>query len=177
MARRKDTFKTTKKVAVCAMLAALSFVAMFLGAVSGVFDLCAVVIGAIATAFTVIEIGGIFPWLTASVASVLCLIFLPDKFAALEYVVLGGFYPIFKALFERLPKIASYVIKFAYFNAMLSIALALAKFVFLITDEYVAFSIIVYVIGNAFFIFYDVVMTIFITAYLTRFRQRFKFKI
>lgn len=167
----------TKKLAVSAMLAALSFVLMYIGALSGVFDLCAVTLGALGCAFAVIEIGGAWPWLTAGVTSVLCLFLLPDKFAAMEYAVLGGFYPILKSLFERLPKIFSWTVKLAYFNILFTGCLLLAKYVFVIQEEWVALNVAAYAFANVFFVIFDVALTMFISLYLVRFRRRFKFKI
>ena len=45
-------------------------------------------------------------------------IFVPDKQAALLYVIFFGYYPILKALIERLKnKIVQWVLKYAVFNA------------------------------------------------------------
>lgn len=167
----------TKKLAVSAMLAALSFVLMYIGALSGVFDLCAVTLGALGCAFAVIEMQGLWPWLVAGVTSVLCLILLPDKFAALEYVVLGGVYPIVKSYCERLPKVYSWIVKLVYFNVLLTGCLFVAKYVFVIQEEWLALNVAAYAFANVFFVIFDIALTMFVSLYLVRFRKRFKFKI
>ena len=82
------SFKKTVKLTLCAALSGLSFIALYLGTIAGVFDLCAVVVGALCMAFAVIEFGGVWPWLVCAVASVLSFVLLPDKMVALEYIFL-----------------------------------------------------------------------------------------
>ncbi len=159
------------------MLAALSFVLMYLGALSGVFDLCAVTVGALGCAFAVIELGGIWPWLVAAVCGTLSIILLPDKFAALEYIVLGGIYPIVKSYVERLPKIPAWLLKLIYFNVMLTLCLLAARFLIGTEEDWVTFNLIVYGAANIFFIIFDVALTMFISVYVLRLRKKFKFKI
>ncbi len=167
----------TKKIAVSAMLAALSFVLLYLGTLTGVLDLCAVTLGALGCAFAVIEMGGIWPWLVAAVTGVLSLLLLPDKFPALEYIVLGGIYPIIKSYVERLPKIPAWVIKLLYFNGMLTLCLLTAKYLLVIDEDWAALSMAVYVFANVFFVVFDVALTTFISVYIIRLRKRFKFKL
>lgn len=159
------------------MLAALSFVLMYVGALTGVFDLCAVTLGALGCAFAVIEMGGGWPWLVAAVTGTLSVILLPDKFAALEYIVLGGVYPIIKSYIERLPKISAWVVKLLYFNAMLTVCLLVAKYVLAVQDEWAVLSVAAYAMSNVFFVVFDVALTMFISMYMIRFRKRFKFKL
>ena len=166
----------TKKIAASALLAALSFVLMYLGTLTGVLDLCAVTLGALGCAFAVIEIGGIWPWMTAAVTGALSLLLLPDKFAALEYIVLGGVYPIVKSYFERLPKMWAWAAKIVYFNVMLTLALLAAKYLIGITEDWVTFGIVVYAAANVFFIIFDIALTMFISVYVVRLRKRFKIK-
>lgn len=171
-----NTKANTKKLAVCAMLASLSFVLMYLGALSGVFDLCAVTLGALGCAFAVIEIGGGWPWLVAAVAGTLSLLLLPDKFAAMEYIALGGIYPIIKSYIERLPSFSAWAVKLLYFNGVLTVALTVAKYILHVAEDWAAFNVIVYALSNIFFVIFDIALTMFISVYIVRLRKRFKFK-
>ena len=155
-----------------ALLSALSFVFMYLGTLTGVMDLCAVVIGSLCCAFAVIELRAFWPWMVCTVTGVLCLLFLPDKFIALEYIALGGLYPILKAYFEKYPKVLSWALKIFSFNVMLTACLLAAKFVLGIPSEEIGFGILVYVLGNGFFVFFDYALTVFISYYLQRLRHR-----
>ena len=177
MKKESKTLVLARRLCVSGVLSALGFVIMYLGALSGVFDLCAVVVGALCCVFAVIELGGQWPWLVAIVTGTLCLLLLPDKFAALEYIALGGLYPILKSYLEKLPKILSWGLKFAVFNVMLTVCLLLAKFVMGIGDDWVRFSPVVYLLGNAFFLLYDVALTRFISFYLFKLRKTTNFRL
>ena len=170
------SFKKTVKLTLCAALSGLSFIALYLGTIAGVFDLCAVVVGALCMAFAVIEFGGVWPWLVCAVASVLSFVLLPDKMVALEYIFLGGAYPILKCYFERGKKITSWILKLLYFNIALTAVLLVAKFVFPNDESWQILGPVTYIVGNAFFGFFDYAMTTFITFYLVKLRKRLKLK-
>lgn len=176
MKKESKNLQNTKRLVAASILAAISFVFMYLGTLTGVMDLCAVVVGALCCAFAVIELKGIWPWLIFAVSGTLCLIFLPDKFCALEYIALGGLYPIIKEYLERLPGVISWVLKISVFNVLLTACLALAKFVFAVPADEIGFGIVVYLVGNAFFILFDYALTVFITYYLKRLKTRLKIK-
>ena len=177
MKKESKSFIRAKRLAFAALLSALSFVLMYAGALSGVLDLCAATAGAVFCAFAVIEMGGAWPWLVCAVTGTLSLLLLPDKFIALEYIVLGGAYPILKAYFERFPKIPSYALKILSFNAMLTVCLLLAKFVMGIQDEWAALNIVVYLAANVFFLIFDYALTVFITYYVQRLRHKLKIRL
>ncbi len=167
----------SKRLVFASLLCALSFVFMYIGNLTGVFDLCAVVVGAVCTIFAAIEMGGAWPWLVFAVTGVLCALLLPDKFIAMEYIALGGLYPILKAFFEKLPKIPSWAVKIVSFNIMLAACLALAKFVLGMQEEYIAFDIIVFAAGNVFFVIYDIALTVFIAYYFQYIRSKLKIRL
>lgn len=176
MENHTSGFKQTKRLAVCAILSGLSLAVLYVGALSGIFDLCAVIVGALCTAFTVLEIGGIYPWLTGAVTGVLCILLLPDKFVALEYIALGGLYPILKSFLERLGKLPSWILKLVYFNCALTVCVFISAFV-LHSEEFASAAwFLIYGAGNVFFVIYDVALTSFISVYVLRLRKRLKIK-
>ena len=170
------SYKNALKLTLCAMLSGLSFVSLYLGTLTGVFDLCAVVIGALCTVFAVIEFGGAWPWLVTAVTTVLSFVLLPDKMVAFEYLFLGGAYPILKSLFERRKKLLSYLFKLVYFNAALTVTLLTAKLLFPGDEAWQIFGPLAYLVGNGFFLFYDYALTTLISAYLFKFRKKLKIK-
>lgn len=177
MKKESKTLIYTRRLVAAAVLSALGFVFMYLGTLTGVMDLCAVVVGALCCAFAVIELSGFWPWLIFAVTGTLCLLLLPDKFPALEYIALGGLYPILKSLFEKLPTVISFILKAVSLNIMLTLCLLAAKFIFSISDDWVAFNPIVYLCANAFFILFDYALTVFISYYLTKLRHRLKIRL
>lgn len=172
----KEKNMNIRRLAAAAMISALSFALMYVGTLAVVFDLCAVAIGAVGTAFAVIELKGIWPWLTAFTCSLLCLLLLPDKFAAVEYIILGGLYPIVKSYIERTPRILQWILKIIYFNVLLTGGLLIAKYVMMINEDWAALNIAVYAMSNVCFIVFDIALTVVISAYITRFRKRLKIR-
>ena len=172
----ESSHKQTKRIALCAILSGLSLAVLYIGALSGIFDLCAVIVGALGIAFVVLEIGGIYPWLTGAVTGILCLLLLPDKFVALEYLVLGALYPIIKSLLERFAKILSWALKLIYLNSALTVCVLLAMFVLHSQDFVSASWPVIFAAGNVFFVIYDIALTSFISVYVLRLRKRLKIK-
>lgn len=164
------------RLAAASMIAATSFALMYIGTLAVVFDLCAVTLGAVGTVFAVIELRGSWPWLIAAVCSMLCLLLLPDKFAAIEYMILGGIYPIVKSYIERLPKYFRWPLKLLYLNAMLTGGLMIAKYVLMISEEWVALNVAVYAMSNVTFILFDIFLTQIISIYINRYRKKLKIK-
>ena len=174
---KKNSSKSARRTAVSAMLAGLSFVFMYIGTLAGVLDLCACVAGALCTAIAVIEIGGAYPWLICGVCGTLSLLCLPDKFCGLEYIVLGGLYPILKACFERFrSKVLQWAVKLIYFNVCLGICLVLANYVLSGQADWAAYTWAAFGLGNVFFVIFDIALTTFISVYITRLRQKLKIK-
>ena len=101
--------KKSKKVALAAILCALSVLMLLLGSILTVLDLTMVCMASLLVMLAVIEIGGGYPYLIWLVTGVLAVLLLPDKFSALLYLLFGGIYPIFKAMFERLHYIVAWV--------------------------------------------------------------------
>ncbi len=178
--RKVNTFNRTKKVVLCAILSALSFAVLYIGTLTGVFDLCAVVVGAVAVAYTCIEIKGLYPWGVCIVTFTLSLVLLPDKLVAFEYLFLGGVYPIIKAAAEGRKRVAEWIIKISYFNASVAAFLLLEKFVFASSEALLSNDIgavivaVAVVLLNAFFAFYDYALTRFISFYYIKLRKKLK---
>lgn len=71
------------------------------------------------TLFCVIELGKSWAFGVYFAASLLSLLLVPNKEAAVMYAAFFGYYAIVKALLEnsRLPRVAEYLLKFLIFNA------------------------------------------------------------
>lgn len=171
---RKESVMRTRKLAVSAMLSALGVVILYLGSVINVLDLTMVAIASLFVFFAVIELGTPFQYLIYAVTALLSMFLLPDKFAALTYLLFGGIYPVFKAMFERLHYVISWILKFSFFNTVLSVIVAVSVYIMHIEDSEVGFTVGLYVLGNVTFLLYDIATTQLITLYLVKLRQRFR---
>lgn len=169
--------KKSRAVALSAVLSALGVVLLFIGSASQVLDLSCAALASIITVFAVIELKGGWPFLIYAVTSALSLLLLPDKFAALIYLLFAGYYPMLKNAVEKLRKpVIEWIIKLAVFNAALTgVVWASREILKLPDDELIGLTWAVYLLGNAVFALYDVALTRLISLYLFNLRKRFKF--
>ena len=172
--KRKSSAIRTRKVAISAMLSALGVVILYLGSIINVLDLTTVAIASLFIFFAVIELGAPFQYLIYAATGILSVLILPDKFAALAYLLFGGIYPVFKEAVERLNKIVAWVLKFGFFNAVISLIIAVSVYIMHIEDAESGFTIALYGLGNVVFLLYDIATTKLITLYLFSLRRRLK---
>ncbi len=169
----------TKQLTVCAMLAALGVVLLYLGAIIQVVDISMAVIASLGCVFAVIEYGKSAPWLVFGVTSVLSLILLiqVNIAPALMYISFFGYYPILKEKFEKLPIVPCWVLKEVVFNIALAAIIVIMKFLLFATTH---IPFMMYVIAVALcelvFVIYDFALTRLISLYVYKIRTRFKLK-
>lgn len=173
MERQTNNLSTTKSVALSGMFSALCFVVMYLAAVTEVLDLSGMVLCSMIVIVAVIEIGKYYPWLIWAVTGVLCMLFIPKKDIALEFVMFGGIYPMVKSYLERLPAVLSWALKIVFFNIVFTGWFMLCKFIFML-DVGMTMGVIAYLAANAFFILADVAFSMMISLYVNKLRKRFK---
>ena len=167
----------TKRLVFCAILCALGFVLSLLGTLLGIFDLTAIIFAGLFVALVMMELNARWAVLVWLVTSALMILFSPNKEIALEYFVFAGFYPIIKNLLERLPsRVPEWIMKLLYFNLMLTaLILAVTKIGFFMTpDNDLKLHWLVYLLGNLFFLLYDVCLTVYIRFYVRSLRSRLK---
>lgn len=167
-----SSLSLTRRLAFSAIIAALSVVFLYIGCLTSVLDLSAAALCALLTMLVVVEIGQRYAWLTVAVAGVLSLLVLPDKLVAVEYIFLGGIYPVMKAILEKLPYWFAWLAKLSLLDTMLLVTIALSKLVFFGGESDLDFTWLVLLLGTLFFILYDVTLSTCITAYITRLRKR-----
>ena len=176
MAKRGNSY-SAKKLAVCAMLAALGVVLLSLGAIIEVIDLSMAAVASLLCIIAVIEYGGSAPWLVYGVTSILSLILMPQT-PAIFYTLFFGFYPILKEKFERKPRLVSWVYKLITFNISLATVIVLAVFLVLGTNNSLVNPLyigIVAALAELVFVLYDMALTRLISFYIISIRRRFKF--
>lgn len=167
----------TKKLTVCAMLAALGVVFLWIGSVIEVADISMAVLASLLCVFAVIEYGGSAPWLVFSVTGVLSCLLLPQKTPAVLYVLLFGYYPILKEKIERLSKPIAWIVKEAVFQVALLLLLFLSHWLMLSAGaQPVVLYVILILLAEIVFPIYDLALTKLISFYVYRLRKRFHIK-
>lgn len=170
--------KPAVKVALGGAVAALSLVLMFLTAVIPFGTFAFPTFAGMLLVVIVIEIGYGYASAVYVATAVLSFLLVPDKEAALIYTIFLGYYPIIKSLIERISnKVVQYVVKIMLFNACMIGAFFIAVNLLSIpSDSFNLFGVYVplvfLLIGNVFFVLYDICVTRVVTIYLLKWRHK-----
>ncbi len=181
------------KTAMGGMITALSVVVLMPTALE-VFVYALPAFAGMLVMFSVIELDKKWAFGIYAAVSILSLMLVPNKVAAVLYAAFFGYYPILKAILEsRLPKVPEYILKFAVFNVSMIVSYAvLVKILGMPFNELMGLEEgetgflakymlpVMLVLGNITFALFDVALTRLVTAYLRvwqkRFRKLFSFK-
>lgn len=161
------------------ILTALSVVLMFL---TGVIPFLTFALPALAGALLILivmEIGSKWALCVYAAVSILSLLVVADKEAAMMYAAFFGYYPVIKSFLEsKLPRVFEWIVKFLIFNAAMVLAYLVIIFVFGMPldemEEFGRYAVpILLGMGNVVFFVYDIALTRVIGAYLHRWRKSF----
>lgn len=168
------------KAAFGGIVAALSVVLMFsTGIVPTLTYAVPAVCGALLMA-TVIETGAASAAVIYVAVSILSLLIVADKEAAVMYSVFFGYYPIIKSFIEKkCNSIFSWIIKYIIFNFAMILSYFVVAKVFMIPfddmDFLGKFALpLLLALGNFVFALYDIALTRLVTAYLLNWRKYVK---
>lgn len=169
-------------VAVGGIVASLAVVLMFF---TGVFPFATYALPALAgLLMVIIVIDYNVKWaLSVYVAvSILSLLITPDREAALLFIAFFGYYPILKSIFEKLPRVIEYVLKFLVFNLAIIGAYYLIINILGMPDILSEFEEVgiplMLGLGNVTFLIYDIAISKIVTLYIKWFKPKIlrKFK-
>lgn len=148
--------KSIKQLALSGILAALCFIFLYVGSVLQTFDLSAAALGSIVVLISYIELGCGRAWCVYAVASVLSLLLLPYKTAAVVFALFSGFYPIIKVKLNRIrPTWFSIIVRIFCFNIFLTAMFVVTKYLLDIEDEFFKFGALMFVMANITFFLFD----------------------
>ena len=157
----------TKKLTIGAMMAALAVAVLYLGSLIPSMDLVMDLAAGLIVG-TVVAAAGIKAGLLCCVASgILALILVPNKGAALLFLVAFGLYPVVKSWLEtRNRRALEWVGKFVYFNVVLAFCTAfLWEFLFAGIKAPLP---VIFVGGILFFLLYDYLFSRWMTILIHR---------
>lgn len=178
----KSNLKKSYRLALCAVVSALSLVMLLLTGLIPVGTYAFPCIAGALLAVVVIEAGYASAMLVYVVVSVLSFVLVADKEAALYYTAFLGFYPVLKGVIERINiRVVQYILKFLAFNLCMIGAFYVSIYVLSVPKEsFELFSVylpwVFLLIGNIIFLFYDICLTRIITEYVNKWRNKLKFK-
>ncbi len=170
--------KTSVKVSMGGVVAALSLVLMLMTSVIPFGTYAFPAFAGILLVVLVLNLGFGYAFAVFAGTAVLSFLLLTDKEAALYYTVFLGYYPIVKGLIERLPsKPVQYIIKLLLFNACMIAAFFLGTALLSVPKEsFTLFGVylpwVFLILGNIFFVVYDLCITRLVTLYLLKWHNR-----
>ena len=170
--------RTSLKISIGGVTAALSLALMFLTALIPFGTYAFPCFAGILLIVIVIEAGFGYAFSVFAAVGILSFLLVTDKEAALMYAVFFGWYPVVKSLIERLKsKTAQYMIKFSVFNVCMIAAFFIAvKLLGIPEDSYYIFGLSIpwlfLVLGNVYFIIYDLCVTKLVTIYLLKWHKK-----
>ncbi len=170
---------STFRLAFCSVIAALSVVLMLITSFIPIGTYALPCFAGILTVAVVIECGRKWAFAVFAVVSLLSLFISADKEAVLYFIALFGYYPILKGIFEKHIKnrVLQYILKFAVFNAAAVVSFFIATMLLSVPlEEFEIFGVYLPVlfllIGNVFFLFYDYAVTVILSQYVLKIRDK-----
>ena len=176
----KRDYRKSAVASVGGVVAALSIVLMFLTAVIPSMTYALPAAAGVLLSVIVIEIDKKTALGVYAVVSLLSILLVADKEAAVMYIMFFGYYPILKAVFEsKLSLVLSWVFKFIVFNVSMVAAFLISVYVFKIPfeemEKYGPIAAIIFLgVGNVVFLIYDFALTNLIKLYLIKWRKGFR---
>lgn len=174
------------KTAIGGMVTALSVVILMPTALD-LFVYALPALSGMLTMFCVVELGKKWSVGVYAAVSILSLLLVPNKEAAVMYIAFFGYYPIVKAVLEsKLPRTAEYLLKFLIFNVSVIAAYgALIKILGMPFDELMGLTEedgmlrkyavpVMLLLGNMVFVVFDIALTRIVTVYLRVWQKKFK---
>lgn len=177
--------KSSYKVSLGGVLAAIAVLCMFLTGFGPFFTyLCPMFAGTLLI-MVVVEISVKWAFATYAAIAILSIFTTPDKEAALLFIFLLGYYPILKSIIERLSsRVFEWIIKFLVFNISVICCYWLVINAFgmgqILEDwgKWGQYGMLIFLaMGNVVFVIYDLFLTSVIVMYTKWFRPKFLRKI
>ena len=166
----------TKKLALCGVLSSLQVVILYLSSVFSVIDLTIAAVTVFVMVFSVLEIGGKYPWIMYATVAVISVLILPQKFSAVVYALFFGWYPMAKIFFERFNKIAAWILKILTFNVSFIIIYKICISILGLEAsgdfDTTVYNAIMLILGNIAFLMFDIMLKLVIILYKLKLRKQ-----
>lgn len=171
--------KNTMRVAVCGVIAALCLALMMITGIIPFGTFAFPCFAGLLFTAVVIEYGTYWALGVYVSVSVLALFLSADKEAAVFFILIFGYYPILKNVFERKIKnrIVQYILKLIVFNiAVISAFFITTALLAIPAEEYTIMGMYVpwlfLIAGNLFFVLYDRAVSVFAFQYVQNLRGK-----
>ncbi len=170
--------KSSVRIALCGILAALALSVMFLGSVIPFASIACPVLASLVLIPVYVECGPKWGGLWYAATALLALMISPVKESGILFVFFG-YYPMLRRFLSRLK--LSRLLKFIYFNAALFIAYGLMLYVFRLPDVSAELAeagkwmlLVMLLLANISFFLYDLLIARLQVVYHVRLRPKLK---
>ncbi|HEX2946422.1 MAG TPA: hypothetical protein VHT96_10750 [Clostridia bacterium] len=165
----------TKKIALNGILGAIAVICLLLAVIMPTSRISLYALSSFFVAVSIIESGARAGWLFYAATSLLAFIIVPDKLGIVPYAIFFGLYGIIKFYIEKLDKIVlEYILKYAFFNICLGIAVWTVKDLFGFTvSSKLPWWLLIIALEIVFFV-YDYVYMLFVAYYRDKLRPKLK---
>ncbi len=166
--------KKGRIVALGGILLALSLICLYAASFVPGFEITLYTVSSVFIPIMMIESKGKGGWLLYIACSVMALLILPNKAAAVPYICFFGIYGILKCYIEKIQKpVVQLVLKFAVFTGIILVAYHFFYSLFFgVITLKDAPPFILLIVSEIFFLCYDVILTGVINYYYRRFYGR-----
>ncbi len=176
--KRRENSREVLKIAICGLLAALTYVLLTLGSVVEFLDFSVVMIASFPILFCMLEMEkkyAVLTWLTSSLVSFLIL---PStRFPALVYFLFGGLYPIIKPAFQKFKKPIPFVMKLIFVFFDFAVIFLLSAWMFPADEESgILLTVVFGVIAIFTFFVYDFLLDRITDMYFWKWRKILRIK-
>lgn len=169
----RDSTRKVKRIALTAMMTALSVVILCLGSFFDTLDLTMAALASLCIVLAMIELGGSQALMIYLATTLLALLLLPQKLIAVEYALFAGCYPLIKSFAERLNRLLSWVVKLIFANLSLTLLILVGRLLFSLPTEQGWLLAATYILVNVTVIVFDIALTKLITFYYVKLQPRF----
>jgi len=161
--------KKTRKITLPALFSAITVVILYFASIWPTGQVGLVAVASLFAAAAVIETGLVSGVYVYAVSSALGMLLIPNRVAALIYILFFGYYPIVKSLVERIRGTAlQWILKLLVFNVSLAAVWFLFREIVFDFGDSAPGVVIVFLGGSAVFAMFDYGFTKVIWLYINR---------
>jgi len=159
----------TRKITLSALFSSLTVIMLYIASIWPTGQVGLVAVASLFTAAAVIEAGLVYGISVYILSSILGMLLIPNRVAAIIYVLFFGYYPVVKRLIERTRwRVLQWALKLLVFNAAAALVWFILKELIIgyISDT---MSLVIFILGgNIVFVLFDYGFTKVIRFYISR---------
>ncbi len=173
--KTENRSRKTRRTALCGILSAVSVAIIYIAVITDLFSYTGLCVAAVIVLFVKVEYGMGAAVSVYGVVSVLSLLILPDKSAAVLYAAIAGLYPLFKSYFDMIrPAALRWLSKLAAANGIAAAIYFVGRALFFPDAESPLLVAATFVLFSAVFVICDLLFDKLTLIYTLKYRSVLK---